>query len=74
MGNGITVRWQKHLECRFTYYLLPITYYLLPITYYQKAFFFVPHQYANGILAILITNLVSFYGFSASPNYKLLSN
>jgi hypothetical protein len=57
-------------------YLLPITYYLLPITYYllPKSVFFVPHQYANGILPILITNLVSFYGFSASPNYKLLSN
>jgi hypothetical protein len=33
MGNGITVRWQKHLEeiVQFAWDLLPITYYLLPI-------------------------------------------
>jgi hypothetical protein len=33
MGNGITVRWQKHLEeiVQFASDLLPITYYLLPI-------------------------------------------
>jgi hypothetical protein len=33
MGNGIRVRWQKHLEeiVQFAWDLLPITYYLLPI-------------------------------------------
>jgi hypothetical protein len=53
MGNGITVRWQKHLEeiVQFAWDLLPITYYLLAkssaFTVFQQALFKNQYSWQN---------------------------